>query len=158
MVEIGLNLRVVLMDLIKQVDRAKSTHPNYLNAIREIVSVIKDLIKIDTIEPKDKLLESATEKVILDCANTLNNIIQEMPDKYESKKQDNKKYPTKSGYYWFYDNFFQKKRIVYYKHETKRVYYFELDYGLNLDDLNQPGQIFLGYFSKPMCPITEPQQ
>lgn len=66
MIEIGPNLKKVLLDFMEKNDD-NGKDPGHL--LKESFS---------------KLLEDATEKAILDCANTLNNIIQEMPDKYES--------------------------------------------------------------------------
>lgn len=177
MIEIGPNLLEILNKIIKELKHNNPTCQEILSEFEIMERLItniylaeqaqdkiktknKDVIEIGP-NLKNVLLEiinkldanGALTSSYVEVLDKLKELIPLSPEKkvYECNKSDNKKYPSESGYYWFYNN-----------GDILPVHYNSVLNGFLIDGCYHDfctlrnGTLKNSYFIQPVQPIPEP--
>lgn len=130
MVEIGPNLKEVLINFMNN-NVAADHHPGY--ELKECFGKILD-------EVAKKAWDEYTSVALTGACSGATATVKDL-----------RKYPTESGYYWFYDKKTESKRICFYVNSEKTIRFMYSLYDINVLDLDD-----YGYFIKPIEPIPVP--
>ncbi|MFW9899852.1 MAG: hypothetical protein ACFFDY_01030 [Candidatus Thorarchaeota archaeon] len=138
MIEIGPNLKIVLLNILDKLDENGALTASYidvLDKIKEITFLLPGTKLYEYDKHDDKKYPSDTSTIKTEPCNIPPELC-----------------PTESGYYWFKKNGTKNKVVVHYITTINTTFFIGQETGIHNNNIEK-----FGYYIQPIIPILEPE-